>query len=438
MPTAIKHDFTFFAKLLLGIGIFIFAAYCWNYWYHSYLSSNDYRGDIFRTGLKDTLQPFYLLPETNAGRSWTVYVAGAFALLLACIAIIWEGKNRLNYLLLSAIYLMLVIAFAFSESDARLFGLSSHYQTFANDLHLFSGLRDLMANYTSRQHLMDVHGQHYPPGNLALLMLCQKLGWLPLAKVVSILCGLACVILSIKSNPKNILPLLLALSPGMLIFPSLDFVPIPALLGLCSFIAFKKSLELGKNTWWLCLGILLAVFSLFSYSVSVLLLFFAIWFWVNKISIITHFKGIIWAGVSSLVCLGLVWLFSGFNQYACFVQSVSNNSELLQSNGFDSVARYLFRSTGNLLGMFYSGGLLVFLVLISKRNPTIKTWLMTVLIASFSGLFFGETERIWLFMLPLCAFAETIVPSTKIGKALLVTLALSIAVWQEVAYRHFL
>ncbi len=438
MQANAKHDFTFFAKLFLAIGILVFVACCWNYCYQSYLLQSGYKGDIFRPGLKETLQPFYILPETNAGHTWAVYVVGAIALALFGLYVFVEVSLKRKYAILSVVYLLLVLVFADSENDARLCGINSHYQTFANDLHLFSGLRDLLANYTSRQHLMDVHGQHYPPLNLVLLMFSQKLGWLPLAKGFSILSGLACILICQKINPKSILTPLLALSPGMLIFPSLDFVPIPALLGLCSFLVFKKALRLGKIKWWVRLGILLAFFSLFSYSVSVLILFFGVWFLVQKISIRVHFKGILLASVTCLLGFGMVWLFTGFNQYDCFMQSISNNSELLQSNGFDNFLRYFIRSTGNLLGIFFSGGLLVFFLVVSRLTLETKTWIITLIIASFSGLFFGETERIWLFLLPLCILADNVIPPTKISRYLLVSFALTIAIWQELTYKHFL
>jgi hypothetical protein len=88
------------------------------------------------------------------------------------------------------------------------------------------------------------------------------------------------------------------------------------------------------------------------------------------------------------------------------------------SFGFDEIRRYLLRSSGNLIA--YLGSVAIPLVAFSafclfsghRKRPEapsyilcISVWL-TMLVSAFSGLFFLETARIWIFFTPLlCALA---------------------------------
>jgi uncharacterized membrane protein len=82
------------------------------------------------------------------------------------------------------------------------------------------------------------------------------------------------------------------------------------------------------------------------------------------------------------------------------------------SNGFDNVYRYLLRSTGNLLAYLASVGVVIVGFAITSYHKTkakaqlrarfilSASTLITVFVAAFSGLFFLETARIWLFFTP--------------------------------------
>jgi hypothetical protein len=102
-----------------------------------------------------------------------------------------------------------------------------------------------------------------------------------------------------------------------------------------------------------------------------------------------------------------------FNLIACFIAAVHGHQEQQGNGGFDDLHRYLLRSTGNIIAYLTSTVplcILAFAAVASKHANALQRSLFiaavaTVFIAGFSGLFYLETERIWVFMTPALSLA---------------------------------
>src|SRR6185295_5163522 len=123
------------------------------------------------------------------------------------------------------------------------------------------------------------------------------------------------------------------------------------------------------------------------------------------------------------------------------------------NEGFDDLKRYLLRSSGNILAYAVSIVPLSVLALAAAAaarsrmsgaaRALVFALLASVVIAGFSGLFYVETERIWIFLTPVFALAAGWTLSQRAdreGRDLLTTvflLILLISCSQEWLFMHY-
>ncbi len=143
---------------------------------------------------------------------------------------------------------------------------------------------------------------------------------------------------------------------------------------------------------------------------------------------------------------------TGFNILECLKVSLANNEKGM-SIPFDNAARWGMRSTINVLGYFASLGLALSALFIysvykfKEHQVGIKVFLLAVVgalfFASVSGLFHGETERVWLFFTPGLALIAGAIYDTKTreyleeGFPLAISWTLIFALLYEVLFRHY-
>jgi hypothetical protein len=146
----------------------------------------------------------------------------------------------------------------------------------------------------------------------------------------------------------------------------------------------------------------------------------------------------------------LLRLGTHFNLAACFIAAVRGHQSQQGNEGFDDVKRYLLRSTGNIIAYLLSIVPLSVLGFVALRSAkpraagalTIALW-VTVLIAGFSGLFYVETERIWIFLTPafalLAGYELSHRGDVKIPSVIHITLllVLLISCTQEWFFMHY-
>jgi hypothetical protein len=131
-------------------------------------------------------------------------------------------------------------------------------------------------------------------------------------------------------------------------------------------------------------------------------------------------------GITTFAALFLLlYLITGFQLLDCLREALRNNSQQM-SNGFDNLFRYMLRSTGAILVYLTAAGFpqsfLAFKAMIhSVKVKEDRSWLkvlavgmpICLMVSAFSGCFFLETERIWLFFTPFL-----VIPAGAEGEAL--------------------
>jgi 4-amino-4-deoxy-L-arabinose transferase-like glycosyltransferase len=152
--------------------------------------------------------------------------------------------------------------------------------------------------------------------------------------------------------------------------------------------------------------------------------------------------------------IGLLYLTTRFNLIACFFAAVHNHHLQQGNSGFDDGQRFLLRSTGNVLAYLLSIVPLCILAIAAIRSSwhdldrrvasaLFLASALTVPIAGFSGLFYLETERIWIFLTPAFALAagyEIARRSAREGRPFIqamVLLVLAVSCTQEFFLMHY-
>lgn len=443
--------------ILLGMLIFL-AGVCWHYAFDFYVTQTGFVNDVFRLNFENNVMPFYGRVKLVANNNF--FLIGSAIVLSFCIyrykAFLFSNEKYIsNYVLF--IYFILIILFAITESAERVSAVNVHYNSFANDLHYYSSVSDILKNYVSKQSIMDIHNQHYPPGNLIVLKIFENVGLLPFAKwffVTISLCLISycCYLLKVDYGNAytNLFSLLLCTCPGILIFPSIDNSLWYAALAFLSFLSFVLYLKkFSLHHLFVCI-LSLVIFAFFSFKIILITVAIAIYFLAhilnnNKTEIQKYFI----VPVYILAGFGMVYfalyLFSGFNLLDCILNSSHLNMKVMQTNGWDNVWRYLLRSTGNYFGLCIGAGI-VLLFLFCKPNISDKSRNIffatnaTILFGCFSGLFFMETERVFVCLIPLIVISAvfSIENISAKQKAIIVIASLTFSVLQELFLQHYL
>ena len=240
-----------------------------------------------------------------------------------------------------------------------------------------------------------------------------------------------------ERSATNWAQLLFATSSVTLIFPTLDLVAIPTFLAAWSMAAYFRMLQYFANSVnehslraSLELMLALTLFTLFSFNVLVVLAWMVLGVWVFlfrlrkgfNVSFVVNILEWLLIGIIILtgvaVVYGALYWWTGFDILTCFQQAVQNNATQMNYSAADNIAspaRYLFRSTGNILAYSIAAGAwVVFLALFGSRRSERRgaglltgvlygTTFAVLVAAGFSTLFLGETERVWGFFTPCLA-----------------------------------
>ena len=446
MKNIILHnDFKFYSKAFWRILMFIGISFLWNALYNIYIQHHSYRGDIFRTAIKEAILPFYMWSNPF---SFTIpnliFVVTSILYISIVLRLYSNFVNQKHYtLLLSCSWLLWVLTAGYTSGFDRLTGSYAHIQTFANDMVKFNSITDLLLNYVNLQPSLDIHGQHYPPGFLILL---KSMG-ITFSRCLIYLCGMGSILMTytlaikLELSPKAafLSATLLASAPGLLIFSSIDIAPIIIMLSLMVVYFFLHMIN-HKSTiaiigFVLCVSLLI----LFSFIISVLFLFIAIYLFYEK-KVQTNKVQIINLSLCAVLIVSsfyLLYITTKFNIYSCFISSISENMKLNKSNGFDDLSRYLFRSSCNILQFIITCGFMFFFIRFKSTVVFFKSIIPTLFIAAFSGLFFCETERSWLLLLPFIAIILAQYIQTIQSKKTIIALSILISSVIELCFDHF-
>nr|MBK9652618.1 hypothetical protein [Bacteroidota bacterium] len=163
--------------------LILLAGVCWHYAFDFYVTQTGFVNDVFRLNFENNIMPFYGRVKLVANNNF--FLIGSAIGLGFCIyrykTFLFSNEKYIsNYVLF--IYFILILLFAITESVERVSAVNVHYNSFANDLHFYTSVSDILKNYVSKQSVMDIHNQHYPPGNLIVLKIFENVGMLPFAK----------------------------------------------------------------------------------------------------------------------------------------------------------------------------------------------------------------------------------------------------------------
>ena len=434
------------------LALLLFVQRIWNAVFLQHIRTSDYSGDIFRTTMQNTYAPMYQFQDYDALNVWTVACSLAVCIILLVLykvitQNIAQGRNVLadkrSIYGVAALQIILTALFGLMHGTDRWLVLTHHYEGFTFGLPFCGGsFAQMLHEYSNIMAApnMGAHLNHYPPGNLTLLLLSQTLGRLWFAKIIVLAASVATLwqmrriatYLSIGNDITTLILLLYATNTGILIFPSLDFAALLPFFATWIVAAFLRLMPANSVANKVELGIAVSAFTFFSFNIAVVLCFILCWFLVEILSLL-WIKNADLSGNPSIfiqktpLLLSNIFVFiliyfiiyktTDFDIIQCFRTGIANNSKLMNYDAFDSFTRYLLRSTGNLLA-YCIGSLgiiptILFVLSIKKTTNSApypaQNWLFTCvlfcLFAAFSTLFVGETERVWLYFTPFILLA---------------------------------
>jgi len=418
--------------LWTGACVLYGAMIIWNHFFRREILDTAYRGDIFRQVYWNYWAPLY-------GHTEIPSLPGIFliAVLTACLygAIKFQAQRSIKMdtgkmlTLFAIINLVLIIAFALTQNEARLFQNIYDYRTFGTpgDLLLFNTLHDVWEKWNALMPVLHGRNPHYPPGNLFLLKVEQLYDVPGLLKALVIAATLSCVpllyflggILGLERDAALLAVALFITSASPTIFPTTSSTPAVMFFSLAAYLGFFTAVKRNSAQGAATCGVSLALYSLLSFSVfvvglSMFLIGLAYFCLAGDLRRNAARAGLL-TGVVFLASLLLVYDLTGFNLWTCFTRSIQQNSQLMTASPFATVSRYLLRSTGNILAYAVFTGVVTAALAAAgwlrlaraPRDLRIFTGasLMTLLVAGFAGLFFMETERIWVFFTPFLALS---------------------------------
>jgi hypothetical protein len=475
--------------ILFGTAMLLIGNIVWNRAFLDYTRHHQYSREVFRRAMRNFHAPVYGRYDNALMRSADAvqegppysYATVPWVILSAGVAAAWYVWARQRPLdrrwdarsiaTLAAFQLALIVLFALCEPWPMRMSLKiSGYSEFKKDIPAFTDVRDVLRNYVERMPKLEWYGQHYPPGNLILLMIEKHLGIPGMTKAIVCLFTIATVFplwhlakaLELDDVATSAALLLFAATTGVLVFPTINTTSLVLFPGTVCLWTLVRALRTGSIPHAVVCGLSFAFYLFFSFSASILGVLMALttvlglFFGAFGIRNVVLTAAV--AGGCVLVPIGLLYAASRFNLIACFIAAVHGHQAQQGNEGFDDIKRWLLRSTGNVVAYTMSIVPLMVLAAGAVRHPPAKAPAdgglnaaralfialpVTVAVAGFSGLFYVETERIWIFLTPVFALAagyELTRRSESEGRRvvyLTLLLVLLISCTQEWFFQHY-
>lgn len=412
----------------IGIYLFYLGLSVWNHSYLKHIVLTGYSGDIFRNAFRTLQAPLYgvAAPISRNGFATMTAIVVIYAAFISRALSKEMHRPVVLCTLFMALHLFGIIGVGLATDAGRLFDFSAIYSGIAESSNLdrFHSLTEIWAQWNERLYELQGRASHYPPGVMFLAMVERRFdlaGLLGFSSIVlTILCvpltSILCSVLDLNTRTTVLALALQVSSAALLVFPRVDFTPITAFMTLIGMITIALGVR-QKAGYAIIGGLTFGLYGLFSFTVAIAGLMLALFLiFAVALRAITLRKAF---GLGGYVVIGAmaVWYglyeLTGFNIAECLAQSISNNAASMTTEPFDRISRYVLRSTGNFMAyVAYLGPVTALLGGIGVctaryKNSLFLAFAMSVLgallLASFSTLFFLETERIWVFFTPLIA-----------------------------------
>lgn len=424
-----RPQLSVFISILILSCAFIAVFYAWNIGYFAYLEHFDYRENIFRPALHIPRTPFYGHPfsfnysaEDLPNNLPTIISALLFAVGLFFV------RNQLSRLPRNPLFytslVLLILGLNWNESLLETFsGTNCHYHSFGFGLENFQSVGDILKNFTTHSTDMGIHNNHYPPGNLIVLAI--EKWYIPFFSKILVFSAVLVALIPLgklmrswnfTAETRTICYLVYAVSGSIMFFPEIAMSPLVLPIVVSGFYFIDRALFTSRIVFFSILfGVMMALFAFFSFSVFFFILFCAIYLLIELIRKRTNWKQLLVFGVISggtfVSIFVLIDLLSGFNLVDCLLVAMKNEElQMDAKEGFD-IIRYLMQSSANFIAYIGIISLPLIAVIVhgfrirkqsvpSKVRTLTHALLITILVFSFSGQFFLEVERIWIFLTP--------------------------------------
>ncbi len=391
----------------------------------------------FPTGYQGraALAPLYAFPIPVLRVQAIAFAAIAFLLLRASDRLADPARTRPRAFgaALFAAAILLPLALFWTRQD--LGELGSQFEIYRGDEFLldarrigspgaFGSLGAFLANYVRSMPSLSLHGSHFPPGHAVLLFLVAKVfGASVFAAGAAVLVLFAAGVVVAWRAIEELFPGRAARQAALLILacPSaLDFAcsSMDAVFFLFAALALRAGLRAfsaeGTARQAVAAGVLLLVAAFFSFStfpLGLALVFYACFAGRHALRR-TAFR-LALAGAAFASAALLLDGATGFALWKCVPEARRLGMELMtRAVDGDPRSYFLQFDYGNVVAFAIGAGvgLLPALVERLRARPVLaEPWTPAALLAlaamGFSGIYFMETERIWLFALPWVAAA---------------------------------
>lgn len=420
--------------------------------------------DFHRDALRLVSRAFPQAPLYGGPHAIEFWLGGVLTVPAVAVAAVWLlGRGdaafadpRVRRALVLG-YLALVAVFALTTSFDRLVAPFMHYASFADDARRFQSLGEVLDTYVGRMSTLGFRTAHYPPGYVLLFVLERTSGLTGLVKMLGYVTAVGVLPLvvvlarevGLDDARATFALALCASSTGMLEFPSTSPESYFVFLSVAAFIAMHLAMQRRTLTFAVLGGLAVAGATLLSFSVSFVGVLLAVQALIGLGVGAYRWRRVLAAGFLSVLAFVGVFValdrLAGFDLATCLRQSIDNNQAGM-SPSFDAWPRYLLRSTGNLLAYvgslgpalvaFAAAGALGLRSLPPAQKAMVLAAVVTPVIAAFSGLYFMETERIWLFFTPVLAVAGASAAARR-GWSFAVAWSVLFAAVFELGFRHY-
>jgi len=385
----------------------------------------------FPTGYQGraALAPLYAFPIPVLRVQALAFAALAFALLSASDRLADPSRTRpraFGAALFAAANLLPLALFWTRQDLGELGSQCEIYRgdEFLLDARHIGSLGTFLANYVRNMPSLSLHGSHFPPGHAVLLFLVGKTfgeGTFPAGASVLALFAAGIVVawraieVLAPGRAARQAALLLLASPSALDFActSMD-----AVFFLFAALALRAGLRAfspeGTPRQAIGTGILLLVAAFFSFStfpLGLALLFYACF--TGRHALGRTAARLAWTGGAFVAAALLLDGATGFALWKCVPEARRLGQELM-ARAVDGDPRSFFLQFdyGNVVAFAIGAGVALLAALVARlraRPVLAEPWTPAALLAlaamGFSGIYFMETERIWIFALPWIAAA---------------------------------
>ena len=292
------------------------------------------------------------------------------------------------------------------------------------------GFYHFLKNYSKPDIFQNLsgHTQTHPPGGVIFLWVCSKIFGYNLisASLISILFTSISIIpiyllaKELYSEQVGKLSIILFLvMPNFVIFTSTSMDGPFSVFPILSIYLFFKSISVPKKRIAICLGLCLSFGMLMTYSTTVIGLYFIVFVFLSFIFNRQQFHSLIKILSISLFFFATFYIFlflaTNFDPFGALWASIKKD-EAGMGTGYETVGRYLNLSIANLSAFLIGVGVPLTILWFNGTVKSIQlsrdlfpfSYLVTLVIITFSTLYTMEVERIWIFMAPFI-----VIPAAK-------------------------